>query len=359
MKPYLLVSDLHCHAWSAFAKTDASGINSRLLTILNELERAAVELRKAGGDTIVIAGDIFHERGKLDPEVFNPTHNMFRKLLGWGFTIVAIPGNHDLKGKETTELGNAIQTLGALDGFMVMTKPDLIQTAQGAWLAFVPWCSSYDDLRQKQDELADRIIALKMDPAEVDLIIHAGINGVIMNMPDHGLDATEVASWGFKRVFAGHYHNFKPLNTKVISIGATTHQQWGDIGTQAGFLLVYEDRFEHRASHAPNFIEITNDTDEDDIPLLVDGNYIRIRGMKLTDVEIVKFRTELEKMGALGASFQVARVVASARTGSVATKGLSLDESVDKYIDDQKLPNAALIKSMAADVLTTVRSVTV
>ena len=352
-KPYLLVSDLHCHAWSAFAKTDASGINSRLLTILNELERAAAELKRLGGDTIVIAGDIFHERGKLAPSVFNPTVNMFRRILGYGFRIIAIPGNHDLEGKETTTLGNAIQSLDALDGFTVVTTPWVDLSLN---LAMIPWRSSYDDLRQDAKDLHGSLPF----PGDIDLVIHAGINGVVMGMPDHALDAKEIAGWGYNRVFAGHYHNFKEMEGgDVVSIGATTHQQWGDLGTKAGFIIVYEDKINHYASHAPNFIEITADTEEDDIPLLVDGNYVRIRGMKLTDVEIVKFRAELERMGALGASFQVTRNVTTARAGSVAAKGLTLDQSVDKYIDDQALPNAALIKSMAADVLATVRSVSV
>lgn len=346
--PYLLVSDLHCHAWSAFAKTGPDGLNSRLKIILDELERAAEVLRKAGGNLIVIAGDIFHERGKLAPSVFNPTHATFKKLLR-DFRIIAIPGNHDLEGKDTTELGNAIQSLGALNDFAVITHPELVAPN----LAMIPWCSSYDALRQAAMELFDGCAHMQ----HADLIIHAGINGVIAGLPDHGLDAIEVAGWGFKRVLGGHYHNHRVLEGgKVVSIGATTHQQWGDIGTKAGFLLVYDDRIEHHASHAPAFIEITGDTDPEEIPLLVDGNYVRIRGMKLTDAEIGKFRAELEEMGAKGVMFQVARETVSARSGKTA-KGLTLEESVAKHIDGLKLPNAAAVKSICEDILTSVRSV--
>src|SRR3954470_18937004 len=104
--PYLLVSDLHCHSWSAFATRDADGVNSRLRIILKELERAAHVLKQARGSTIIIAGDLFHVRGQIDPEVFNPVYATIQRLAKGGFEFFAIPGNHDLKSKDTSMLGN-------------------------------------------------------------------------------------------------------------------------------------------------------------------------------------------------------------------------------------------------------------
>lgn len=356
--PYLLISDLHCHAWSAFAKTLESGINSRLGIILDEFDRACEVLHKAGGRDVVIAGDIFHERGKLAPSVFNPTFECIRLRALAGFRFFAIPGNHDLEGKNTTELGNAIQTLGSLDGFQVVTGAGggvLGSSGALGGVAMIPWCSSYDELRNLAQNYAHN-----HDVSNIDLVIHAGINGVLAGMPDHGLNAAEVAAWGYRRVFAGHYHNFKEMEGgRVVSIGATTHQQWGDLGTKAGFILVYKDRIEHHASHAPSFIEITEAHDPDDIPLMVDGNYVRVRGWKLTDAEVKQFREELEGMGALGASFQVARNAPTPASGRLATSGLTLDESIARHIDSLTLPSAAVVKSMCDDILTTVRSVTV
>ena len=48
--PYLIVSDLHCHAWNAFSTTNANGLNSRLAIIIEELLRAAEKLKALGGD---------------------------------------------------------------------------------------------------------------------------------------------------------------------------------------------------------------------------------------------------------------------------------------------------------------------
>lgn len=362
MKPYGLISDIHCHAWSAFSTILPNGINSRLQITLDELSRTAQELRNAGGDTLYVAGDIFHNRGSIDPEVFNPTHEAFRDIAD-GLEIRMIPGNHDLKGRDTTELGNAIQTLGAVDHIEIVTRPRIFGVGTADKVAMIPWQANKNELRARVAEIAHSLDAMGSHVrGETDLIIHVGIDGVLVGVPDSGLSAAEVASWGFRRVFAGDYHHHKVMeNGKVISVGATTHQQWGDIGTKAGFLLVYPDRVEFRASHAPNFIELDDTADETDYPMLVDGNYVRVRGMKLTDAEINKFRRELEEMGARGVTFQVTRQVVAARGTSAVAKASTLDESVDRFIDGMAIPEPAhvpLVKEAAADILSSVRSVT-
>lgn len=357
--PYLALSDIHAHAWSSYSTKLSDGMNSRLKIILDEIERAVEGLRAAGGDTVYCAGDLLHTRGSMDPEVFNPLHQVIKdtaEVVNWRI----IPGNHDLKDQDTTELGNAIQTLGAIENVEIVTqKAGRLFTDHNVLM--IPWHGQKNDLRATIKEIRDAHVG-SAALAGLDLFIHVGIDGVLAGVPDHGLSAEEVASWGFNRVFAGDYHNHKVMEGgKVISIGATTHQQWGDIDTKAGFLLVYEDRIEYRASHAPSFVEITADTDPDDIPMIVDGNYVRVRGMKLTDAEINKLRAELGGMGAKGVTFQVTREAVSARGSSTVAKATTLDQSVDSFIDQKKdidpdlLP---LVKAGAAQILTDVRSIT-
>lgn len=352
MKPYGLLSDQHCHAWSQFSGVGPDGVNTRLRIILDEMERAAVQVLEAGGDTLVFAGDLFHTRGAIDPEVFNPTHQMIKKILSVGLEIVAIPGNHDLKGKETTEIGNAMQTLGALEGFNVVTEPARVDVA----VAMIPWCSTLAELKARIEDLKDRVSF-----GGTDLILHAGIDGVLSGVPAHGLTPALLAGYGFKRVFAGHYHHHCTFeDDKVVSIGATTHQTYSDIGTKAGFLLVYPDRVEYRASHAPSFVEITGDTDSEDVPMIVDGNYVRVRGMKLTDREVNELRQELLDMGARGVSFQVERVSVTAREGApIASPTTSLETSVDafatKHFEDLAPEIVTAIKHRCGDILAEAR----
>jgi DNA repair exonuclease SbcCD nuclease subunit len=349
--PYLLVSDIHLHKWSPFSTVNADGINSRLAIQHAELERAGDELLKRGGDTIYIAGDFFHQRGSIDPEVMNPSHSVIRRMIEKGIKFIAIPGNHDLVGRHTTELGNAFQTFGAMNGFSVVLYPDLVAPN----VSMIPWCATKDELREAVKQFIEAVPGCTRG----DLIIHVGIDGMLDGVPATGLSPAEVASWGFRRVFAGDYHNHRVAEGgKVVSIGATTHQTWSDLGSKAGFVFVYDDRIEFQASHAPSFVEITGEDEPDEIPLIVDGNYVRVRAMKLADAEIKKFRKELEGMGARGVHFQVARETVSARAGSTPVKASTLDESVDKFIDTMpEVVDVAAVKAQCTDVLNQVRSI--
>lgn len=352
--PYGLMSDQHAHGWSQFSKTGPNGINSRLRIILSEMERCADEVLAAGGDTIVMAGDLFHKRGSIEPEVFNPVHDTIRAILARGVKIVAIPGNHDLASKETTEIGNAMQSLGSLPGFRVETDGMPID---GMDVVMLPWHATVSGLR---DQIEDVVNAIGASREETDLIIHAPVNGVLLGIPDHGFDAKELAGFGFRRVFAGHYHNHKEVAPSVWSIGALTHQTYSDIGTKAGFLLVHPDRVDYRASRAPSFVEVTGDTNPDHYLEIVDGNYVRVSSIKLTDREVNKLREQLLNDGAQGVVFFHERVVTvTARTGAVAAATQTLEQSVDAFVDEMKLPDPAItaaVKAKSAEIMREVRS---
>jgi hypothetical protein len=219
----------------------------------------------------------------------------------------------------------------------------------------VPWTASVDELRKEIDELDNSV----SDASEVDLIIHAPVNGVL-NIPDHGLEPAELAALGFRRVFAGHYHDHKVFEGgKIISIGATTQQTFSDIGTKAGFLMVYEDRVEWRASHAPSFVEITHEADPDEWPLIAAGNYVRLRGFELTEKDINQLRDHITKdCGAKGVIYEGKRAVASERS-TTPPKTATLDAAVMEHVDTLELATpeeATAVKELCGDILSQVRS---
>lgn len=362
--PYVVLSDPHCHKWSLYSTTLASGVNSRLQLILDEMNRAAETLLAAGGSTLVIAGDIFHVRGSIDPEVLNPAQDVIRGIMDQGISIEMIPGNHDLAGKETTALGSSIQTLSetfsAEGSIRVFNTPSLLgKTAISAGRAFLPWCPDNQRLINQAEELAAE--AAKSNLKDYDLFIHAGIDGVLPGMPDHGLTAARLQALGFRNVFAGHYHNHKDLGGGVYSIGATTHQTWGDVNTRAGFLLVNDDgTVQHYDSNAPKFVDISG-LSETDMEIDAIGNYARFRGAAMKTEDVKELREWLLSVGAKGVSIEVAKAAVSARASAPSSSGKSLDQSVLDFIDEDKDLAAhidrAVVKREAAAVLATSRAI--
>lgn len=354
--PYGLIADVHLHNWSQFATTNEDGVNSRLRIILNEIERAADAVIEAEGDKLVIAGDLFHVRGSVAPSVLNPAFDTFKKIIERGITVYAIPGNHDLEGKESDRVSNAIEALSTLHRFYVANEPNMVVLGSGkafSQVVLMPWFSSVSKLMETIEEIEREALARE----SCDLIIHAPVNGVIMGIPDHGLSAGELAKLGFKRVFAGHYHNHVDFGNGVYSIGATTHQTWSDVGSKAGFLLVYPDRVEYRASHAPKFIDITAETKEEELPLIVDGNYCRVKLTDVTESEARTIREGLLEMGALGVVLHVAKTkTVTTRTGATVKTGASLEQSVTEFVKEKKFDNEAAVMKACQDILAEVRA---
>lgn len=342
MKPYVLLSDQHYHEWSAFSQIGPDGVNSRLQYQIGELRRAAAAVRAAGGNRIVSAGDTFHIRGGVRASVLNPVLDVHQELINDGFEFFMIPGNHDIASKDAERLSSSITALEAI-GCKVFNKPTVIEN-----LVFVPWVASVDQLKITVESFAGI--------SKTDLIIHAPVDNVIPGLPDHGLDGQYLADLGFNRVFSGHYHAHKEIVTnKVWSIGATTHQTWSDVGTKAGFLIVTEEGVQFNSSHAPQFIDIDENFDADELPFIVDGNFVR---MKLTTSKVKDVEDARQTMLDLGAKgVQILAVPAeqvSARTGTQVTKSATLDESVLEYVKsagfNQKVGLAC------AEILNSVRS---
>lgn len=347
-KPYGLMADIHCHNWQQFSTITPTGINSRLGIIISEIYRCAEEVRKAGGNKIVFAGDVFHVRGSIAPTVLNPVKDCIDDLINDGFEAIIEPGNHDLESKDSTRIGSAVTSLESM-GVTVIHTPQVIGN-----LVLVPWYDKTTDLLAAIQEIVDKeAIWMKDGIANYDLIIHAPIDNVIEGLPSHGLTDATLAEFGFKRVFAGHYHNYKDFGNGVYSIGPIAHHTWSDVGSKAGFLIVHEDKVERFPSRAPEFIDITEDLSEEDIILSVEGNYARVKLEVAKPSEVEESRKFLLKHGAKGVVINVVKKPARERVGATVKSGERIENSIATFIDKMDagvVAKADIIKG-ALDVL--------
>lgn len=351
MTPYGLAADLHCHNWSAFATLDAQGVNTRLAMLLSDIKRMAAEVRAAGGNTLVFAGDVFHVRGSIAPSVLNPVMDCIEELIKDGFKVVILAGNHDLEGKESNRLGSAITSLAKIGCKVVNTFDYGLSCMERTVL--IPWTPKIDDLKALIQKAADA----DPTPSEVDLILHAPIDGVIPGLPDHGLSAEWLNKVGFRRVFAGHYHNFKSFSgTNVVSIGALAHHTWSDVRTKAGFLVVGNE-VKWFKSHAPEFVEIDATTDPSDIPLLVDGNYCRAKINSTKQKDIEELRAYLTACGAKGVTILAQKEASAApRAGATIKAGASIEVSVGDFIKSQGYANQERLAVLCGEILLEARA---
>lgn len=341
--PYLLISDTHYHSWDAFSTVTPEGLNSRLSILLRETRRAFDALQMAHGEHVFHAGDMFHTRGSLVPSVINPVREEYSWAARKGLRTYAIAGNHDLESNDTHWLTAATSAMPVEFTDEVSRIGDVVM---------VNWHSSVKELMVTLDALAVETSDKKL----VDLIIHAPVDGVLTGIPSHNLTADMLAGLGFRRVFSGHYHNHKDFGNGVFSIGALTHQTWSDVGTKAGYCLVYPDRVEWHENHAPRFIDVNAEliehvTSEELFPL-VSGNYCRTTLIDPTAKSESAARKILNEAGAAGVLLRSQKSSSKMSTRREETKGIaSLEATVSKYAE---LKGGAPLAALCADIMTSV-----
>lgn len=346
---YGIVSDLHFHNWSAFSSTDQKGMNTRLGLLIKELHRAAKEIRDAGGDTLFVAGDVFHVRGQIAPSVLNPVIEAFAEISKT-LKVYILAGNHDLEGRNSNWLGSAVSALES-PSVKTISDEEQVVSVGSASVGLIPW---QDDLSR----LKVKIIGLK-DEVD-DLIIHAPMNRVIKGIPDTGLDPDWLATLGYRNIYSGHYHNHKCFHDRVFSIGALAHHTWSDVGSKAGFILVSDSgEAAFRASHCPEFVEIDHGMSESDMALTADGNYVRVRLATSNLADVQEVREFLIEVGALGVNViaEPARSTVS-RAATSVKKGMTTAESVASYIDPTGTDaSRAAVRDLCMDILKEAESV--
>lgn len=332
MQPYGIQSDTHCHNWHAFSSILESGINNRLQHILDEKIRLANEVKKAGGNTIYHTGDLFHVRGNIAPSVLNPTLDTYRHIVKeMGMKVRILAGNHDLEGRDAHRVGSAITALEGI-GCEIVNQTTFFTDDK---VAMIPWHQNTDTLKVEIAAVVDQINGGSHSTLQSywALMIHAPVDGVIPGLPAHGITDADLASYGFKYVFCGHYHHHKDFGNGVYSVGASTHQTWSDVGSKAGFLIVDSLDVKWYRSHAPEFVEINGDMDELEMKAVVDGAYVRakINSDKAADVEAV--RNFLLESGAKGVTILTTKVaIEASRSTSTVKAGASIEASVSEFI---------------------------
>lgn len=351
MLPYGVISDTHHHNWSAFATTLDDGVNSRFQMILDETRRCAAEVRAAGGRRIYHGGDLFHVRGSIAPSVLNPTMDCYKEIIDSGIEIIINAGNHDLEGKEAARVSSAITALEGI-GCRVVNAPNYGTFDE---MVIIPWINRIDDLKKAIEYV---------DPADrpgCDLLLHAPIDGFMPGLPDHGLTWEYLDKLGYRRVLAGHYHHHKNVGGCVWSIGSLTGQTWSDINAKSGFLIVTETEVKWHKSHAPAFVEVDASTDTDEIPLIVDGNYVRVKVQGATQTDVENVRALMLGHGAKGVQIipikDVSAAVSVRAGGGLLKAGASLEQSIGDFITAKGFSRSTELAKLCNDILITVRSV--
>lgn len=330
----VFMTDPHMHNFTEFAKPNAEKVSDRFIAQLDTLQRT-FDLARENKATLIIGGDLFHNRGSVGTKIFNLTFEVF--VRNSDIPTLILRGNHDSVTNSLYTIAS-IEPLGALDNVTIISEPTIMDIEDTRYL-FMPYGDEAEEMKEYIREYT---------PGEGSNVFvgHIGLEGALQGKGNHRLAGAfgikDLRPDVFDYILLGHYHKRQMVgeNPNHFYGGNFMQVNFGDEGQVKGVHLVDTSQ-EHGAQfiELPNkmFFTINGDDLPEDLDEIMANNYVRFIGTKnqVKAIENLSTTTELDF-----SSLRVEMVrdyTSEARLG--IDTGMTEIEITKKYAED-KYPNA-------------------
>ena len=343
MAKILIFSDLHIHPHKR--QTD------RLDDCLEALEWIFQTAIDRNIETIVCAGDLFHDRQKIDVLTYQKTFELFEKYLcnpakaGPPFSIHLLLGNHDMFHYQRWDV-TAVTPLRRLPGVSIIDRPCKFKLFpngdehEDIEVGFLPYTKDpIDDLKSIEQPDGHKV-----------MFAHIAVDNALWNVRaqtraevsvEHDGDMVKVSDDIFKdwdQTFLGHYHAQQKLDHNVEYIGSPLQLDFGE-AFQHKHIIIY-DTETHEKEYIRNtfspqhFIIPSEDVSKYDL----NKNFIRIEvSADMLETEVIDLRRSIVE----GTSPTTLEIIPSKKVkdeGHIIDDAKAIlfkqDEMVQHYIDE-------------------------
>lgn len=273
---YIVFTDAHLHKFNDFSKSSGRVGNTRLENQLDAI-KDILEVARTKNKIVLFLGDLFHQRGRVDTQVFNEAYNLFNEFSD--VTIYAIEGNHD-------NVDNSITSYSSLEPFKYLKNFHLIETykkvtipnSQDTFVG-ISYGEEYDELKQ-----------FIKDNKATFLLAHLGVEGSygagISKLDGPFSTGDLLVPSNYELALLGHYHRRQQVSKNVYYVGNPVAQNFSDSEQEKGYMTfstkdghIVKDSVEFKPLDYPMFIKVTDENLSkyaDDLDSLAEHNYVRV-----------------------------------------------------------------------------------
>lgn len=261
-------------------KLDHNGkkTNSRLINLANAMIEAREYCVENDIDTVIIAGDISHNRSAVPTVVQNVEYKVLESFKLKGITLIIIKGNHDC-------VDNSDYSEHSLVTFQniakIIDKPTTI-LRNGTQILCIPFSPNKSIITSA----INTFNPLVSTDANI-IVAHLGVTGGVTGKNSYVLADQYTAEElryeddDIDLVVLGHYH--KPqivpgTDKKMFYAGSPLQNNFNDEGENHGFWIfdTKSKQLDFHPLHGPKFITIKNDNYKDFSKEDLENNFIRI-----------------------------------------------------------------------------------
>lgn len=237
----VFTADLQLKSHQARSRILPSGRNSRFQVGLDCLAQAAV---LAKGGTLIVNGDLFDDRFKLDIDVLDGAVETIFEAAESCMVIISV-GNHDqfLRDGRIHSLrmfqGRTNIYVVPLDG--VMNLPDAENTCEFCIFPFT------EDM-EKVKAFVEAAVLSRHASLPTFLVLHEPVQAALLgngSVDSTGLPIAALHPDKFEAVILGHYHRPQQiLDTNVHYVGSPYQVDAGERGDEKRFLVWRDEKLE-------------------------------------------------------------------------------------------------------------------
>ena len=333
------IADIHVHKFAEFdRKTDWTG-SHRLDVILRTLLTVKEYCEENKIYQVVMAGDIYNVRAKVDIEVQNHLLDVMESFHAAGIKVLVIAGNHDQYDNSDSP-ANATRAFRNIPGFTVVDSEGVVTLEEGEEVVKV-LCVPYN---KDTDRLKGAInLFVEENPGDTSSILagHLGVTGGYQgtHQMSDSFTLQDLHPEYFKYIVLGHYHTHQALSgsKNAFYCGSPVAHSFNEEGEDKGFVVIdTSKRYDVSFVRIPNpeFHTVNSDISPELLQKHADnGDYLRLK-LKSTEVQDflakvpqgLNYKTEIEKEY-------------KAASRSDVKIGMSFDQIVSSYAE-QYMPEA-------------------
>lgn len=313
MTKMVCFADMHANLFTEFAEVDDITGNSRFTAILNCLKVMRKYCLENNIKYVLDAGDLTHQRVKVDTKVLNGVYKELKAFSDAGITFISIPGNHQ-QYDNTSMPEHSLETFKDIDNVIVLDKfePYIVNDEENSPIIFpVPFSKDIEMVKKHLDDYCYRTTNEGLEDRSV-LLYHGGVSGSFAGKGSHILaDAftpEDLFPHAFKFLVCGHFHYRQDLggNPNFFYCGSPIQHNFGEGDQDKGFIVIDLETGtkEFVEIPSPKFItvKVNAKTDMEKVKEELKGNYVRFQVEAENVDELVenlpedtKFRLDIQK----------------------------------------------------------------
>lgn len=252
--PITFCADIQARNHQARARILPNGRNSRLQVALDCLKQAA---DLAEGGTVVINGDLFDDRFKLDIDVLDAVAEcilaMSKRCL-----VILNPGNHDQFLRDGRI--HSLRMFQDRESIIVVPQEGLVGIMDKEETAYISILPFTEDLAAVEEFVKSAANASIHPKFATFLVLHEPVQAALLGngtADSTGFPLAKLCLDKFEAVILGHYHRPQQiLDTNAYYVGSPYQVDAGERGDEKRFLVWDGELKSIPVKNVPRFITV-------------------------------------------------------------------------------------------------------